>query len=151
MDMIFSIFFLLFGTFTCLWLFSERLDNAEYIWRTLGDINWAKKQGTWHSTLFNNFVAIRYSVRTKEKKYLETGSSPYDSFTLCHMFLCLNHATLLEKQWCNGLFLGFWINWIYSHIQCHAKTWIYFTPYVCSERIFDSRPFMLNKIFWKKI
>ena len=31
------------------------------------------------------------------------------------------------------------------------KTWIYYlTPYVCTERIFDSRPFMYNKMFLKK-
>ena len=37
-----------------------------------------------------------------------------------------------------------------SHIQCLAKTWIYLTPYVCTERIFDSRPFIIyKKYFWK--
>ena len=32
-----------------------------------------------------------------------------------------------------------------------AKTWIYLTQYVCTERIFDSRPFMYNIFFWKKL
>ena len=36
-------------------------------------------------------------------------------------------------------------------IHCPAKTWIYLTPYVCTEWIFDSRPFMYNKIFLKKL
>ena len=42
---------------------------------------------------------------------------------------------------------------VYSSIfiHCPAKTWIYLTPYVCTEWIFDSRPFMYNKIFLKKI
>ena len=35
--------------------------------------------------------------------------------------------------------------------QCLAKTWIFLTPYVCTERIFDSRPFASNKIFLKKV
>ena len=30
----------------------------------------------------------------------------------------------------------------YDNIQCPAKTWFYLTPYVCTERIFDSRPFL---------
>ena len=37
------------------------------------------------------------------------------------------------------------------YIQKLAKTWIYLTPYVCTERIFDSRPFMHNKIFLKNL
>ena len=36
-------------------------------------------------------------------------------------------------------------------IHCLAKTWIYLTPYVCTERFFDSRSFMYNKIFFKKL
>ena len=38
-----------------------------------------------------------------------------------------------------------------SKLHCLAKTWIYLTPYVCNERIFDSWPFMYNKTFLKKI
>ena len=37
------------------------------------------------------------------------------------------------------------------NIHWHTKTWIYLTPYVCTEGIFDSRPFMYNKIFLKKL
>ena len=36
-------------------------------------------------------------------------------------------------------------------IHCLAKTWFYLTPYICTERIFDSQPFMYNKIFLKKL
>ena len=36
-------------------------------------------------------------------------------------------------------------------IQKLAKTWIYLTTYVCPERIFDSRPFMYNKILLKRL
>ena len=36
-------------------------------------------------------------------------------------------------------------------IHCPAKTWIYLTPYVCTELMFESRPFMYNKTFLKKI
>ena len=43
-----------------------------------------------------------------------------------------------------------WTNLYMSNIHCLAKTWIYLTPYVCTERIFDSRPLMYNKIFLKK-
>ena len=32
-----------------------------------------------------------------------------------------------------------------------AKTWIYLTPYVCNERIFNSRPFMYNNTLVKKL
>ena len=35
------------------------------------------------------------------------------------------------------------------NLHCLAKTQIYLTPYICTERIFDSRPFMYNKIFLK--
>ena len=31
-----------------------------------------------------------------------------------------------------------------NKLHCPAKTWIYLTPYVCNERIFDSWPFMYN-------
>ena len=51
-----------------------------------------------------------------------------------------NHFTLPRKN----------MNLPYS-IQKLAKTWIYLTPYVRSDRIFDSRPFMNNKIFLKKL
>ena len=34
-DMIFFKHFLLFGTSTCPWIFSRRLDNAEFVWCTL--------------------------------------------------------------------------------------------------------------------
>ena len=36
-------------------------------------------------------------------------------------------------------------------LQKLAKTWIYLTPYVCTEGIFDSWPFMYHKIFLKKL
>ena len=36
-------------------------------------------------------------------------------------------------------------------LHCPAKKWIYLTPYLCTERIFDSRPFMYNKMFLKKL
>ena len=36
-------------------------------------------------------------------------------------------------------------------LHCLAKLWIYLTPYVCTERFFDCRPFMYNKIFLKKL
>ena len=43
---------------------------------------------------------------------------------------------------------------IKKYIQTLAKTWIYPTPYIikyiCTVRIFDSRPFIYNKIFLKK-
>ena len=39
---------------------------------------------------------------------------------------------------------------IVQYIHWLAKTWIYFTPYVCTERIFDCRPFINNEIFLKK-
>ena len=41
---------------------------------------------------------------------------------------------------------------IFKHTETR-KTWIYLTPYVCTDRIFDSRPFnfMNNKIFLKKL
>ena len=35
MDMIFLEIFLLFGISTCPWIYSERLDNAEFVWHTL--------------------------------------------------------------------------------------------------------------------
>ena len=38
-----------------------------------------------------------------------------------------------------------------NFLHCPAKTWIYLTPYVCTERIFDSRPFMYNKVFLEKL
>ena len=34
-------------------------------------------------------------------------------------------------------------------VHCPATTWIYLTPYICTERIFDSRPFMYSKICLK--
>ena len=42
--------------------------------------------------------------------------------------------------------LNFHLIWILlkKWIHCPAKTWIYLTPYVCTERIFDGRPFMYN-------
>ena len=45
-------------------------------------------------------------------------------------------------------------NWLYNqfgldYIHWLAKTWIYLTPKICIKRIFDSRPFMYNKIFLK--
>ena len=43
------------------------------------------------------------------------------------------------------------LTWNCSYIHCPAKTWIYLTSYVCTKRIFDSRPFMNNKIFLKKL
>ena len=36
------------------------------------------------------------------------------------------------------------------NLQCLAKTWIYLTPYVCIERIFESPPLLNNIIFWKR-
>ena len=36
------------------------------------------------------------------------------------------------------------------HLHCLAKTWIYCTPYVRTERISDRRPFMHNKMFFEK-
>ena len=32
-----------------------------------------------------------------------------------------------------------------------TKTWIYLTPYLCTERIFDNQPFMYIKVFLKKL
>ena len=37
-----------------------------------------------------------------------------------------------------------------AYLQKLAKTGIYLTPKVCTERIFDSRPFMYHKMFLKK-
>ena len=37
-----------------------------------------------------------------------------------------------------------------TDIHCPAKTWIYLTPYVCTERIFDSQPFMHKKNILEK-
>ena len=37
---------------------------------------------------------------------------------------------------------------VYTDSQKHESTLLY--TYVCTERIFDSRPFMYNKIFLKK-
>ena len=42
-------------------------------------------------------------------------------------------------------FIRTW-SWSYTALQKHEST--YLTPYVCTERIFDSRPFMCNKIFF---
>ena len=39
---------------------------------------------------------------------------------------------------------------VFWEVHCLAKTWICLTPYTCTERTFDSRPFMYNKIFLKK-
>ena len=39
----------------------------------------------------------------------------------------------------------------HSFLHCPAKTWIYLTPYVCTEQIFDSRPFMSNEMLLKKL
>ena len=36
-------------------------------------------------------------------------------------------------------------------LQCLAKTWIYLTPYVCNQQIFDSLQHTLNKTFLKDI
>ena len=35
------------------------------------------------------------------------------------------------------------ISRVYGEVHCLAKIWIYLTPYVCTERIFDSRPIFL--------
>ena len=43
------------------------------------------------------------------------------------------------------------LNFHKKTLQCPAKTWIYLTPYVCTEHIFDSRPFMNNKAFLEKL
>ena len=43
----------------------------------------------------------------------------------------------------------FWRPTALFHIHCPAKTWIYLAPYAWTERIFDSRLFMHNKIFRK--
>ena len=45
----------------------------------------------------------------------------------------------------------YWNHLPKEHVQKLTKTWIYLSPYVCNERIFDSRPFMYNKIFSKKL
>ena len=37
-----------------------------------------------------------------------------------------------------------------SILHCLTKKWIYLTPYICIEWIFDSRPFMCNKTFFEK-
>ena len=42
-----------------------------------------------------------------------------------------------RTHFCYGLFLTSMIHWL-------AKTWIYLTLYVCTERILDSRPFMYS-------
>ena len=57
--------------------------------------------------------------------------------------------------------LIFWTTWTVGcqkfiqyirMLQCLAKTCIYLTPYACTERIFDSRPFMYYYvIFLKKL
>ena len=41
-------------------------------------------------------------------------------------------------------------NYFETEINCLAKTWFYLTLFVCADRIFDSPPFMKNKIFLKK-
>ena len=39
-----------------------------------------------------------------------------------------------------------------QYLHCLTKTLVYITPYVrCTEQIIDSRPFMYNKIFLKKL
>ena len=38
-----------------------------------------------------------------------------------------------------------------SNLQCLTKTWIYLTPYVCTELIFDSRSSFTTKYFLKKL
>ena len=39
---------------------------------------------------------------------------------------------------------------IQDNLTLLAKTWIYFTPYVCTERIFDSRPFHTDPV-WNRL
>ena len=58
----------------------------------------------------------------------------------------------MKPQYCKPWIWRFnWIGQKRPNIHCPAKTWIYLTPYVCTEGIFDSRPFMYNKIFLKKL
>ena len=47
--------------------------------------------------------------------------------------------------------MKFSIFWTPSRVQKVAKKGIYLTPYVCTERVFDRRLFMYNKIFLKKL
>ena len=68
------------------------------------------------------------------------------------VWFCLN---LIEKI-TRILKCGFWCfmlcSWIFQYEEkTYAKTWIFLTPYVCTERIFDSRSFMYNNIFLKKL
>ena len=65
--------------------------------------------------------------------------------------LLLYSSTIIKYIFGNVLFSKSLLHKTLSNIQKLAKTWIYFTPYVCTDRIFDSRPFMNNKIFLKKL
>ena len=46
---------------------------------------------------------------------------------------------------------SYYLRNFFTQLQCLAKTWIYLTPYICAEWTFDSRPFIHNKIFLKKL
>ena len=87
--------------------------------------------------------------QNKEDFHMKTGNNYYESNNSL-MFLL------------SGTDVNFWprfglrvdVSWGYFMVicilHCLAKTWIYPTPYVCTKRIFDSRPFMYSKIFLKK-
>ena len=57
---------------------------------------------------------------------------------------CFKIKYILNSQGQSNIESTNFLHWL-------AKTWIYLTPYVCTGRIFDSRPFMYNKFFLKKI
>ena len=95
---------------------------------------------SWMSDIlyFQSRVLIPYSSTWTPNP---ATSTPLTVFQILYPVFCILYLVLQIS------FPGSCIQFI----QCLAKTWIYLTPYVCTERIFDSRPFMYNKMFLKEV
>ena len=99
---------------------------------------------TWNPWFHFPKYPLRYTNITEPKNNTVENSIIVAPLTRLHE-LC--NCRLLKSRNFTRLNISFQ----FYEIHCLAKTWIYPSPYVCTERIFDSLPFMCNKIFLKKI
>ena len=84
------------------------------------------------SALFECRPWQKYRVLHKSQ---EKNTSWFQVFGMKHVKTNAKHSNALNDL---------------KYIHCLAKTWSYLTSHVCTEIIFDSRPFMYNKILLKK-
>ena len=115
--------------------------------------------------LVGKILKFRYQIRILDSKnslcnISEANSEFYEriyalcllAYMACLLMACLPCLPCLHCLLCFPTLIFFLACLpCLRTLQFLAKTWIYLTPYTCTERIFDSELFMYNKTFLKKL